>query len=169
MTIITYNKEGVVTEHPDDKWARARVAFTCKLPMNRRGRFWPKVCGLPHLQNCSSRWTPPAGTRCGPPAKSSFDGCIDLYPSSPFFIEAVPLGVAKDGSLAALLEHMGLGRENLMACGDGLNDRSMIEYAGVGVAMQNAEEPVKAVADYVTAADNDHDGVAEAVEKFILK
>ena len=63
----------------------------------------------------------------------------------------------------------GLGRENLMACGDGLNDRSMIEYAGVGVAMQNAEEPVKAVADYVTAADNDHDGVAEAVEKFILK
>ena len=37
------------------------------------------------------------------------------------------------------------------------------------VAMQNAEEPVKAVADYVTAADNDHDGVAEAVEKFILK
>ena len=101
--------------------------------------------------------------------KKQFDGRIDLYPSSPFFIEAVPLGVAKDGSLAALLEHMGLGRENLMACGDGLNDRSMIEYAGVGVAMQNAEEPVKAVADYVTAADNDHDGVAEAVEKFILK
>ena len=60
-------------------------------------------------------------------------------------------------------------RENLMACGDGLNDRSMIEYAGVGVAMQNAEEPVKAVADYVTAADNNHDGVAEAVEKFILR
>ena len=66
------------------------------------------------------------------------------------------------------LERMGLGRENLMACGDGLNDRSMIAYAGVGVAMQNAEGPVKAVADYVTAADNDHDGVAEAVEKFIL-
>ncbi len=60
-------------------------------------------------------------------------------------------------------------RENLMACGDGLNDRSMIAYAGVGVAMQNAEQPVKDCADYVTAADNDHDGVAEAVEKFILK
>ena len=56
-----------------------------------------------------------------------------------------------------------------MACGDGLNDRSMIAYAGVGVAMQNAEDPVKDCADYVTAADNDHDGVAEAVEKFILK
>ena len=77
--------------------------------------------------------------------------------------------MAKDGSLAALLERMGLDRENLMACGDGLNDRSMIAYAGVGVAMQNAEGPVKDCADYVTAADNDHDGVAEAVEKFILK
>ena len=63
---------------------------------------------------------------------------------------------------------MGLTRENLMACGDGLNDRSMISYAGVGVAMQNAEDAVKAVADYVTAADNNRDGVAEAIEKFIL-
>ena len=56
-----------------------------------------------------------------------------------------------------------------MACGDGLNDRSMIEFAGVGMAMQNAEPPVKDCADYVTEADNNHDGVAEAVEKFILE
>ena len=55
-----------------------------------------------------------------------------------------------------------------MACGDGMNDRSMIRYAGVGVAMANAEGPVKAAANYVTAADNNHDGVAEAVERFIL-
>ena len=167
VTIITYNKEGVVTEHPDDKWA-LRECFTCKLPMTgvddlakyvdypickmlitldpaRRDEVWAAVC------------------MC----RSAYVGMITEI--CPFFIEAVPLGVAKDGSLAALLERMGLTRENLMACGDGLNDRSMIEYAGVGVAMQNAEEPVKAVADYVTAADNDHDGVAEAVEKFILK
>ena len=97
-----------------------------------------------------------------------FAGQIDLYPSSPFFIEAVPLGVAKDRSLAALLDRMGLTRDNLMACGDGMNDRSMIHYAGVGVAMANAEGPVKAQADYITAADNNHDGVAEAIERFIL-
>ena len=101
--------------------------------------------------------------------QQQFAGRADLYPSSPFFIEAVPLGVAKDGSLAELLRRMGLTRENLMACGDGLNDRSMIAYAGVGVAMQNAEQPVKDCADYVTTADNNHDGVAEAVEKFILR
>ena len=107
-----------------------------------------------------SRWTVPYLPIDPTDVGRNYDADV-IRINSPFFIEAVPLGVAKDGSLAALLEHMGLGRENLMACGDGLNDRSMIEYAGVGVAMQNAEEPVKAVADYVTAADNDHDGVAE--------
>ena len=80
----------------------------------------------------------------------------------------MPLGVAKDVSLGALLEKMGLTRENLMACGDGLNDRSMLAFAGTGVAMRNAEDAVKAVASDVTTADNNHDGVAEAIEKFIL-
>ena len=80
----------------------------------------------------------------------------------------MPLGVAKDVSLGSLLESRGLTRDNLMACGDGLNDCSMIHFAGVGVAMQNAEPPVKEAADYVTVADNNHDGVAEAIEKFIF-
>ena len=70
--------------------------------------------------------------------------------------------------LGSLLESRGLTRDNLMACGDGLNDCSMIRFAGVGVAMQNAEPPVKEAADYVTVADNNHDGVAEAIEKFIF-
>ena len=46
---------------------------------------------------------------------------------------------------------------------------ALLAFAGTGVAMRNAEDAVKEVADYVTAADNNHDGVAEAVEKFILR
>lgn len=166
VTIITYNKEGVVTEHPDDKWA-LRECFTCKLPMTGVDDL-AKYVDYPICKMLITL-DPARRDEVWAAGKKQFDGRIDLYPSSPFFIEAVPLGVAKDGSLAALLERMGLDRENLMACGDGLNDRSMIAYAGVGVAMQNAEDPVKDCADYVTAADNDHDGVAEAVEKIILK
>ncbi|OLA35120.1 MAG: hydrolase, partial [Faecalibacterium prausnitzii] len=166
VTIITYNKEGVVTEHPDDKWA-LRECFTCKLPMTGVDDL-AKYVDYPICKMLITL-DPARRDEVWAAGRQQFDGRIDLYPSSPFFIEAVPLGVAKDGSLAALLERMGLDRENLMACGDGLNDRSMIAYAGVGVAMQNAEGPVKDCADYVTAADNDHDGVAEAVEKFILK
>jgi hypothetical protein len=54
----------------------------------------------------------------------------------------------------------------MIACGDGYNDLSMIVYAGLGVAMENAVQPVKEAADYVTYS-NDNDGVAHVVEKFI--
>lgn len=74
----------------------------------------------------------------------------------------------KSASLALLLKNMGLGPENLMACGDGWNDLPMIRYAGMGVAMGNAVPEVKQAAKYVTA-DNEHDGVGLAVEKFILE
>ena len=165
VAILTYNNEGIVCERPEDEWAR-KECFTTKLPMIGVADLAAYV----DYPICKMLLTLDPARRDAVCAagKAAFAGEADLYPSSPFFIEAVPLGVAKDGSLAALLERMGLARANLMACGDGLNDRSMIEYAGVGVAMQNAEPPVKAVADYVTAADNNHDGVAEAVEKFIL-
>lgn len=56
----------------------------------------------------------------------------------------------------------------MIACGDGFNDISMIKYAGVGVAMANAQEEVKAVADYITAS-NDEDGVAQVIYEMILK
>ena len=165
VAIVTYNEEGVVTERPGDPWAQ-REGFTNKLPMIEVADLAAYVnypvnkmlitldpVRLPHVLRAGAE---------------RFAGQIDLYPSSPFFIEAVPLGVAKDKSLAALLDRTGFTRENLMACGDGMNDRSMLRYAGVGVAMANAEGPVKAEADYITDADNNHDGVAEAIERFIL-
>ena len=165
VAIVTYNNEGVVTEHPEDEWA-AREGFTCKLPMIRVEDLAAYV-DYP-ISKMLITLDPARRDEVCALGQKRFEGQLGLYPSSPFFIEAVPLGVAKDASLSALLDRMGLTRDNLMAIGDGLNDRSMIEFAGVGVAMQNAEDPVKAVANYVTTADNNHDGVAEAVEKFIL-
>ena len=166
VAILTYNSEGIVCERDQDVWAN-KECFTTKLPM----LHVDDLASYVDYPICKMLITLDPARRDAVCAagKEQFAGRIDLYPSSPFFIEAVPLGVAKDGSLAELLRRMGLTRENLMACGDGLNDRSMIAYAGVGVAMQNAEQPVKDCADYVTTADNNHDGVAEAVEKFILR
>ena len=63
---------------------------------------------------------------------------------------------------------MGLTAKDLMACGDGWNDLPMIRFAGLGVAMGNAQAPVRAAADCLTA-DNDHDGVGLAVERYILQ
>ena len=54
-----------------------------------------------------------------------------------------------------------------MACGDGLNDMPMLQYAGLGVAMANAQPEAKAAADAITLS-NDEDGVAAAVERYLL-
>lgn len=64
--------------------------------------------------------------------QQKFAGKLSIYRSAPFFIETMPLGVEKSASLALLLKNMGLGPENLMACGDGWNDLPMIRYAGHG-------------------------------------
>ena len=72
----------------------------------------------------------------------------------------------KGNALRRFAEHLGLSLANCMAFGDGLNDFTMVEAAGLGVAMSNAEPDVKRVADYVTSS-NDEDGVAAALDRFL--
>ena len=99
--------------------------------------------------------------------KARLGDTLSVLRSEPFFLEIMPKNIDKAYSLGKLLEHLGMEREQMIACGDGFNDRSMIEFAGLGVAMANAQEPVKAAADHVTVS-NDEDGVAVVVEQFIL-
>ena len=73
----------------------------------------------------------------------------------------------KGNSLKRFAEHLGYTLENCMALGDGTNDLSMIQAAGLGVAMSNAHPLVLAAADHVTAS-NDEDGVAKAIRDFVL-
>lgn len=91
---------------------------------------------------------------------------MDVYRSEPYFLEVLPKGVDKAKALEAFIESQGIKREELMACGDGYNDLTMIRFAGMGVAMANAREEVKKEADFITLS-NDEDGVAYAIEKFI--
>ena len=82
-------------------------------------------------------------------------------------IELNAPGVTKGTGLLALAEKLGLRRDQVMAMGDSGNDLSMIQATGLGVAMGNATPEVLAAADAVTA-DNNHDGVALAIEKYAL-
>ena len=81
----------------------------------------------------------------------------------------MPKDIDKASSLERLRLQLGLERAEIAACGDGLNDISMIQFAGLGAAMANAQEKVKDVADYITVRSNDEDGVEEVIEKFFLK
>ena len=96
-----------------------------------------------------------------------YDGLLDVYKSAPYFLEMMPFGVTKGSMLPLLLNKLSLSREQLAAFGDHYNDMTMIGYAGLGVAMGNAEEDVKKIADYVCGT-NDEDGIANTFKKFIL-
>lgn len=82
-------------------------------------------------------------------------------------IEVNAQGVNKGSAMIRLGETMGIRREEIMAFGDGLNDLRMLKEVGIGVAMSNAGEEIKAAADYI-ALSNDEEGVAHFIEEYVL-
>lgn len=92
---------------------------------------------------------------------------LNVFRSEPYFIEITTDGIDKAKTMEVLLEKIGISRENSICCGDGFNDVTMIKYAGVGVAMDNAQQVVKDNADYITASCDD-DGIVEVIKKFML-
>lgn len=87
--------------------------------------------------------------------------------SHAMFIEVNHKDAHKGAGLARLAQHLGIPREQVMAIGDQGNDLTMLDWAGLGVAMGNGSDEVKAVADWV-APPIDEDGVAVAIERFVL-
>lgn len=99
--------------------------------------------------------------------KAALSEQMEVFRSAPFFLELPPKGIDKAQSLQRVLTHLGLERESLMAFGDGFNDLSMIQFAGQGVAMANAVEEVKSIANFVTTS-NEEDGIAHALEQLLF-
>ncbi len=100
--------------------------------------------------------------------KEKFGEFFNIFRSEPFLLEILPLNVDKKFALERLIAKLDIKREELMAIGDGYNDITMIEFAGLGVAMGNASDTVKENADFVTLT-NAENGVAYAVKKFALQ
>lgn len=99
-------------------------------------------------------------------SKKMFHKLLNIYRSEPFFLEIMPQNIDKAYSLQKLLNSIGLNSNEMICCGDGYNDMSMIEYAGLGVAMANAQPAVLERADYVTKS-NDEDGILHVINKFL--
>lgn len=93
---------------------------------------------------------------------------IEIASSSKNNIEITSKSVSKGNAIKFLANYYGIKKEEIMTIGDSENDLSMIEYGGLGVAMGNGTENVKKAADYITDT-NDNDGVAKAIEKFVLE
>ena len=92
---------------------------------------------------------------------------LEIADSEEASLEFSPTGVDKGSGLLALAELLGIAREATIAVGDADNDLPMLRVAGLGVAMGNANDNARRAAS-VMVADNDHDGCAEAIRRYLL-
>ena len=95
-----------------------------------------------------------------------FDGRLYISKSLPYFLEFASPDVTKATGLEFLADHLGLARERIVAFGDGENDIELVEWAGYGVAVENADHLVKEVADFVCPSV-DEEGVAQVLEAYL--
>ena len=91
----------------------------------------------------------------------------EITSSVPEYIEFVKKGIKKSEAIKFIMEKYNIKQDEVIAIGDGENDIEMIKFAGLGIAMENAKDDVKKVADDVTTSNN-HDGVAKVIDKYIL-
>lgn len=165
FAIFTYHDDTLITDSPDNEYIK-NEALLNNLKIIKEDEFSTAIDFAPckcmlvsdkekALIGLEQHW------------EKRLAGTLDAFRSEPYFLEVVPCGVNKANMLGALLEHLGVTREEVIAVGDGVCDVTMLQLAGMGVAMGHSQDSVKVCADYVTAS-NEEDGVALAVEKLIL-
>lgn len=93
---------------------------------------------------------------------------LDSFFSNDAYLEIVPSGISKGFAVQWMCDFLGIPLENSVAAGDAQNDITMIEAAHVGAVMCNAFPGIAEHGNYVTQADNNHDGIAEIIHRFIL-
>ncbi|MEL7293083.1 MAG: Cof-type HAD-IIB family hydrolase [Pseudomonadota bacterium] len=96
-----------------------------------------------------------------------FHQAFTIVQSAPFFLEFLNLDSNKGVGVGAIAEYLGIRADEVICVGDAENDHHMLQYAGLGVAMDNAMPQTKQIADHITASNNE-DGVAKVIEQFIL-
>lgn len=160
--LVTYLGGDVISAFPVDPYVALEARIN-GLPVREVERFTEFVDF--DINKCLMTAEPEKAGHLEKELQEQYRDCASIYRSEPYFIEIMPKGVNKGASLDKILPVLGVKREDTVCCGDGFNDISMLEYAGVGVAMGNAQQAVKEAADYVTAA-NDEDGLVQVIERF---
>lgn len=162
--LLSYERDSIITGMHYDEYIDIEKNIN-HLPVKQMENITDYI-NFP-LNKCLGTADPEVAAQAEKEYEKMFGKTLCISRSEPIFIEITPMGIDKAASLERFCKLTGNKRENLIACGDGFNDVSMIEYAGLGVAMENAQAVVKEVADYVTAS-NDEDGVAKVIYEFIL-
>lgn len=162
LACMTYEDDMIVTEDIDDEYVcvEARINDIKKKKVSFKDNLKDPIhkvllTGQPdYVASIVDEFKQPFGDR------------LSIYRSAPYFIEIMAQGIDKAASLDRLANSLGIKQEEVIAFGDGYNDLSMIEYAGLGVAMANAVDGVKERANIVTLS-NDEDGIAYTLSQII--
>ena len=166
VSILTYENRTLLTNRPEDQYVQleSRINILKIISMTTEELKAYVTFSVPKfLMTDDGDYL----AMVEPKVKAALGKNFSVYRSDPFFLEILPKGIDKAQSLERLLAVIGVKREEMIACGDGYNDLTMVQYAGLGVAMGNGVLPVRKAADYITLT-NEEDGVAHVVEKFML-
>ena len=148
--LMTYEGDRIITEKPQDAYV-AKESFINKMKVKGVGNFLDYVT-FPVVK-CLVAADGGYLEAVEDKLKGYFGSQLSIFRSEPYFLEIMPKDIDKASSLERLRLQLGLERAEIAACGDGLNDISMIQYAGLGIAMANAQEAVKRVCDFVTKSN----------------
>ena len=162
LGIIGYDREYLVSGNGIDKY-QEYDAWATKMKLKEVDNF--PVYFENTFNKCLLTGEPDRLREALPEVQECFADRLNVFLSEEFFIEVLPYGIHKAAALENMVKTLGSDRSKLVCCGDGLNDLTMIEYAGVGVAMANSNPKVLEIADYVTAS-NDEDGIVQVIEEF---
>lgn len=165
FAVFTYHQNQLITTHPENNHILEEAALNnmevvAVDNLSEAVDFSPCKCVLVSddedaLVSLKELW------------RKRLAGVLNVYRSESFFLEVAPKFIDKGNTLGVLIEKLGITTEEVMAIGDGRRDFAMLQLAGLGVAMGNAQDSIKACADYITES-NENDGVALAVQKFII-
>ncbi|MCI8307559.1 MAG: HAD family phosphatase [Lachnospiraceae bacterium] len=162
LGIIGYEDDCLVSGNGVDEYQEYDAA-ACRMKLIEVDDF-PRYFKKP-FNKCLLSGEPDRVKKVFPAIKRKLEGRLNVCTSEQFFIEVLPHGVHKAAALDNLARKLGCSAADVVCCGDGMNDLTMIEYAGLGVAMGNACDAVQEKADYITSS-NDDNGVLKVIQKF---
>jgi len=160
--IITYSNNGIVSE-TDSEYIDVEVQLT-NIPHHKVTSFKKEIT---HSAVKCILLEEPTYLRQVEIKLKAERTDLSVSRSKPFFLEVMPHGIDKAASIDFLVKLLDIKQSEVIAVGNAGNDLSMVQYAGLGVWVDNVSPELRHEADVVVASNN-HDGVAEVVERFIL-
>jgi len=161
--ILAYEKDCIIAGTSIDRYMELESKLN-NMKLKEVASFDSYVCFPTH--KCLMTGEPEQLLKVETALKEQYHTFLNIYRSEPYFLEIMPQNIDKAHSLQKLVTSLGLTMDQMICCGDGFNDVTMIEAAGLGVAMSNAQDVVKEAADYVTAS-NDKEGIVQVIQRFL--